>query len=452
MKITIAGCGRVGRAIARQLVKEHHDLIIVDNNPGNIDYIGNSLDVLPVLGDAASAEVLLEAGVDKSDLLIAVTDSDTVNLLICIIAKKIGVKKTIARIREPIYSHTIHLIKEDMGLSFIVNPERDAAKEILGSLMFKGASQVETFVQGSNEIITFAVKKDNPVAGVMIRNLFSFINRKILVCAIKREGDVFIPNGNDSIQVGDTVSFVANRADAVHFFKKMKYETGKINDLMIIGGGKLGYYLADMASANGIRVRLIDSDSNVCRELDDLLPDVEIMCGDGTDLDVLEECGVFRASAVAMTTGSDEKNVLVSMYLAKTYPEIKVITKIKKSDFEDMLYGSNIGNMYNPKYIAADRVISYVRAMSETVGNEVQSVCHVIDNKVEVLEFKIDEPSEHLGVELQDIRFRNHILLASITRNSESFIPGGDDTIELGDTVLVITTDKGISRFCEIFA
>ena len=451
MKITIAGCGRVGRAIARQLVKEHHDLIVVDNNPGNIDYIGNSLDVLPVLGDAASAEVLLEAGADKSELLIAVTDSDTVNLLICIIAKKIGIKQTIARIREPIYSHTIHLIKEDMGLSFVVNPERDAAKEILSSLMFKGAGQVETFAQGSIEIITFGVKDGNPISGMMIRNLSRFINRKILVCAIKREGRVFIPNGDDTIQAGDTISFVANRADAVHFFKKMKYETGRINDLTVIGAGKLGFYLAGMASANGIQVRLIDSDPVVCKEMDDLLPDVEIMCGDGTDLDVLEECGVFRASAVAMTTGSDEKNVLVSMYLSKTYPNIKVITKIKKSDFEDMLYGINIGNLYNPKYIAADRVITYVRAMSETLGNEVQSLCHVIDNKVEVLEFRINEPSEYLGVKLQDLRFRENVLLAGITRNTESFYPGGNDTIELGDNVLVVTTNKGITRFRDIF-
>ena len=452
MKITIAGCGRVGRAIARELVKEHHDLIVVDNNQDNIDYIGNSIDVLPVLGDAASAAVLLEAGVDQSDLLIAVTDSDTVNLLICIIAKKIGVVKTIARIREQIYSHTINLIKEDMGLSFVVNPERDAAKEILNTLMFKGASQVETFATGRNEVITFGVKEGNPVAGMMIRDLSKFTNRRLLICAIKRAGQVFIPNGNDTIQVGDTVSFVANRADAVHFFKKMKYETGRIGDLTIIGGGKLGYYLAGLASSNGIEVRLIDSDPNVCRELDDLLPGVEIMCGDATDLDVLEECGVFHASSVALTTGSDEKNVLVSMYLSKTYPAIKVITKIKKSDFEDMLYGINIGNLFNPKYVAADRVITYVRAMSESKGNEVQSICHVIDNRVEVLEFKIRESSEYLGVALQNLRFRDHILLASITRDGKSFYPGGNDTIEMGDTVLVVTTQKGITRFRDIFA
>ncbi|MBQ9031890.1 MAG: Trk system potassium transporter TrkA [Parasporobacterium sp.] len=452
MRITIAGCGRVGTAIAMQLMKENHDITVIDNNEQNIDQISNSLDVLPVEGDAASAQVLLDAGVNKSDLLIAVTDSDIVNLMICIIAKKIGVEKTIARIREPNYAHTINLIKEDMGLSFAVNPERDAAKEIMNVLMFKGASQVETFAQGNNEVMTFVIRDQNPIAGMLVKDLSRFINRKILICAIKRQNDIFIPNGSVKLEVNDYISFVAKREDAIQFFKKMKYETGRIRDLTIIGGGKLGYYLADMANANGITVRVIDKDPELCRELNERIPGAEIMCGDGTDLAVLEECGVFQSSAVAMTTDSDEKNVLVSMYLSKTHPDIKVITKLKKSDFEDMLYGIDIGNVFNPKYIAADRVITYVRAMTESLENEVQSICHVIDNKVEVLEFKITEMTENLRIPLQKIRFREHLLLASITRNGNSFIPGGDDTIEVGDTILVITTDKGIERFSEIFA
>ena len=404
MKITIAGCGRVGTVIAQQLVKEHHDITVVDSNAANVDEIGNNLDVLPVVGDAASAQTLKEAGADQSELLIAVTNSDAVNLLICIIAKKMGVPNTIARIREPIYSHTIKLIKDDMGLSFVVNPERDSAKEIMGSLLFKGAGQVETFAQGSNEVMTFVVREKNPVAGMKIQNLSRFINRKILVCAIKRGNEIFIPNGNTDLQVGDTISFVASREDATHFFKKMKYETGRITDLTIIGGGRLGYYIASMALANGITVRIIDPDPEVCKELDEQLPGAEVMCGDGTNVTVLDECGVFQSSAVALTTDSDEKNVLVSMYVTRKYPHIKVITKIKKSDFEDMLFGINIGLVINPKYVAADRVITYVRAMSESRGNEVRSICHVIDNKVEVLEFSIQETPGFLGKPLHEIR------------------------------------------------
>lgn len=452
MKITIAGAGRVGTVIAEQLVKEQHDIIIVDKSESNMDRIANSLDILPIVGDAASAEVLQEAGVDSCELLIAVTDSDVVNLLICIIAKKLGVANTIARIREPIYSQTINLINEDMGLSFVVNPERDAAKEIMGSLLFKGAGQVETFAKGSHEVMTFVVRERNPIAGIMIRNLSKFINRRVLVCAIKRDNVVFMPNADTVIQVNDTISFVASRADSVHFFKKMRYETGRISDLTIIGGGRLGYYLAQMALANGIAVRIIDSNPDVCRLLTDIVPSAQILCGDGTNTALLEECGVFESAAVATTTDSDEKNVLVSMYIIKKCPDTKVITKIKKSDFEDMLYGLDLGNVFNPKYIAADRIISYVRAMQASIGNEVKSLCHVIDNKVEVLEFNIETGAPHIGESLQEIRFKPNILLASITRNGESFIPAGRDHIEIGDSVLVITTEKGITGFGEIFA
>lgn len=452
MKITVAGCGRVGTVIAQQLLKEHHDITVVDSNAANVEEISNSLDVLPVTGDAASADVLREAGAGESDLLIAVTNSDAVNLLICIIAKKLGAANTIARIREPIYSHTIRLIKEEMGLSFVVNPERDAAKEIMASLLFKGAGQVETFVQANHEVVTFVVKEKNPVAGMLIRDLSRFISRKILICAIKRNNQIFIPNGSTEIMTGDTISFVASREDATLFFKKMRYETGRSRDLTIIGGGRLGYYLASMALANGIEVRLIDQDPEVCRELDEQLPGAEIMCGDGTNIAVLDECGVFESSAVAMTTNSDEKNVLVSMYISRQYPDIKVVTKLKKSDFEDVLFGIDIGLTVNPKYVAADRVITYVRAMSESWDNEVKSICHVLDNKVEVLEFHIQGPCPNLGVPLHQIRFREDLLVASITRKGVSFIPGGTDTMEVGDVILVVTTKKEIGRFQDLFA
>ena len=451
MKIAIAGCGRVGTVIAEKLIKEHHDIIVIDKSEETIDVVSNSLDVLPVIGDAASAELLMEAGVSKCDLLIAVTDADAANLLICIVAKKIGVANTIARIRDPIYSETINLIKEDMGLSFIVNPERDTAKEILSSLLFKGAGQVETFAKGNYGVMTFVVKEKNPICGIEIKNLSKFINRRILICAIKRENKIFIPNGTTVIELNDTISFVASRPDAVHFFRKMNYETGKIADLTIIGGNRLAFYLANMALSNGIPVKLIEENAEKCRHLNDIVPGAEVLCGDATDTAILEESGVFSSSAVATMTGYDETNVLVSMFITKNCPHTKVITTIQKSDFEDMLYGIDMGNVFNPKYIAADRIITYVRAMQETGDDEVQSICHVIDNKVEVLEFKIDVLSSQLSTPLQNIKFKENILLAAINRNGEAFIPGGNDTMELGDTILVVTTTTGIRRFKEIF-
>ena len=456
MKITIAGAGRVGKTIAENLVKEKHDITVVDSSAAKIEKISNLLDVMPVVGDATSAQVLLDVEADKSDLMIAVTDSDVVNLLICIVAKKIGISKTIARIREPIYAQTINLIKNDMGLSFVVNPERETAQDIFKTLLFKGASQVETFAKGSNEMITFVVKENNPIAGLKVRDISKFAGRKILICAIKREAEIFIPDADTVISENDTLSFVASRPDAVHLFRKMKYETGKISDLTIIGGGKLSFYLANMAVANNIPVKIIEINPKLCNELDDAIPTADIMCGDGTDVSVLEECEVFNSSAVVTATESDEKNVLISMYIARQYPDIKVITKIKKTDFEDMLFGIDIGNVYNPQYIAADRIITYIKAMQETEGSEVRSMCHVIDNKVEVLEFKIENNAPNTGIPFQNIRFRKNVLVASITRYGgkalQSFIPGGSDTIEVGDTVLVVTTDSDIGSFGEIFA
>ena len=451
MKITIAGGGQVGNTIATELIKEKHDITIIDKNKAYIENVSNSMDAMPVLGDATSAQLLTDYGVEKSELMIAATDSDVVNLLICIIAKKLGIRNTISRIQDPIYSQTIALIKKDTGLSLIVNPERDAAKEIMRSLLFKDASQVETFAQGNNELITFVVREKNPIANMHIKDLPRFTGKKILICVIKRNNEVFIPNGDTAIQTGDTISFVSTRADAIQFFKKMKYEYGRISDVTIIGGGHLGFYIASAAVSNGIPVGIIEKDPSICTQLVEDIPEATVMCGDATNVDVLEECGVFRAGAVVLATDSDETNVVLSMYLKKQFPDLKVITKINKTDFEDMLTGINIGYTINPKLIAADRVIAYVRAMEETMENEVQSLCHVLDNKVEVMEFRVVEGMPHLNEKLQDIKFRKDVILASITRRGESFIPGGSDMLESGDTVLVVTTKKGIGQFRELF-
>ena len=452
MKITIAGCGKVGTVIAEQLIKEDHDIIIIDKDGSRLAYVSNSLDLLPVQGDAASVSTLKEAGADRSDLMIAVTDSDESNILICVLAKKLGIKNTIARIRNPEFSDTVQVIKEEMGLSFVVNPEKAAADEIFRSLLFKGAGQVETFAQGQHEILTCAVKDNKYLCGLQLKNLSSFINRRILICAIKRGDSVFIPNGSTVIEKGDILSIVASRSDAVYFFRKLGYETGKIRDLTVIGGGRLGFYLSMKAVEHGIPVMLIEKDPERCRKLDYDLPPAEIFCGDGTDISMLEEEGVFRSSAVATVTGSDEANVLISMYISKKSKDTKLITVVKKSDFEDMLYGLELGNVFNPKYIAADKIITYVRAMEETEGNEVQSLCHVIDNKVEVLEFFIDSNTSVTGIPLNELKFKPGVLLAGITRKGRSFIPGGNDTIEAADTILLVTTTRGIGRLDDLIS
>lgn len=452
MKIIIAGSGKVGAVLAEQLSKIGHDIIVIDIEERNLTYVENTCDVMCMVGNAAQASILKEAGAVKSDLLIAMTGSDETNLVICLTAKKLGVKNTIARVRNPIYSESIDLIKGDMGLSMAINPEYEAAGEIFRSLRFKSAGQVETLANSRVEVITCNIKDGTPICGHKVKDIYSIVNAKIFACGIKRDSNVFIPNGATELKAGDVMSFVASPEDTYHFFKTMGYDTRKIRNIVIIGGGRLGYYLGKMCLDNGIPVKIIDSNRDICLKLDESLPAADVIYGNGTDTNLLEEEKVLNASAIATVTGSDENNTLISMYLTSNAHDAKIITKIKKSDFEDILKNVDVGNVFYPKYITADHVLKYVCAMENSLDDEVQSLYHVIDNKVEVLEFLVKEGSANLGIPIMKLKLKKDLLLANITRKHNSFIPGGNDCIESGDTLLVVTTRHDISAFGDIFA
>lgn len=452
MKIAIAGCGKVGTTLAEQLSKENHDITVIDLDEERLSYISDSQDVMCCAGDARSVAVLKEAGVETDDLLLAVMDNDEANLMVCLVASKLGAKHTIARVRNPIYRDTINVINTDLGLSMVVNPEMETAREMFNSLRFHSAIQVETFAKSRNEILTCEITEGMPVCGIKIKDLYSATKTKVFICAVKRGGDVFIPNGETMINSGDTLSFVANQADAENFFKKLGNETGRVKNLVIIGGGRLGYYLGRMAIENSMPVTIIDENKAICRSLSAALPSANVICGDATNTDLLEEEGILKYSAVATVTGEDSVNLLISMYMKKNAPDTKVITKIKKSDFEDLMFNMNVGAVFNPKYIAADHILRYVRAMQNVIEDEVQSLCHVIDNKVEILEFLISKDAPFIGRPIKDLKLKKDLLLANITRQGKSFTPGGNDTIEAGDTILVATTKTGIFRIADIFS
>ncbi|MCQ2512763.1 MAG: Trk system potassium transporter TrkA [Lachnospiraceae bacterium] len=451
MKIAIAGCGKVGTTLAEQLSKENHDITVIDLDEERLSYISDSQDVMCCTGDARSVSVLKEAGVDTDDLLLAVMDNDEVNLMVCLVASKLGTKHTIARVRNPIYRDTINVINSDLGLSMVVNPEMETAREMFNSLRFHSAIQVETFAKSRNEILTCEITGAMPICGIKIKDLYSATKTRVFICAIKRAGEVFIPNGETQINSGDTLSFVANHADAEKFFKKLGNAIGSVRNLAIIGGGRLGYYLGRMAIENSMPVTIIDENKEICRSLSAALPSANIICGDATNTNLLEEEGILKYSAVATVTGEDSVNLLISMYLKKNAPDTKVITKIKKSDFEDLMFNMNVGAVFNPKYIAADHILRYVRAMQNVIEDEVQSLCHVIDNKVEILEFLISQDASFIGKPIKDLKLKKDLLLANITRQGKSFTPGGNDTIEAGDTILVATTKNGIFRIADIF-
>lgn len=451
MKIAIAGCGKVGAALIEQLTKEKHDVIIIDRDESRMAYVNDSQDVMAYVGDARSVSVLKNAGVESCDLMLAMTDNDEVNLVICLVANTIGVKRTIARVRNPIYHDTMPVIDDELGLSMVVNPDREAAREMFNSLYFKAAGQVESFAKSRSQIFTCVLEPDMPICDTKIMDLYSVTRTRVFICAIKRDEDIFIPSGVTKLQAGDTLSFVASHKDAEKFFRKIGRDTGRVRNLTIIGGGRLGFYLGQLAVENGIPLKVVEKNPETCKSLNVSLPSADIICGDATLMDVLEEEGVMDASAIATLTGSDSVNVMLSMYLRRRVPDAKLITKVKSSDFEEMLYNLDVGSVYNPKYIAADHVLTYVRAMQSVLENEVQSLCHVIDNKVEVLEFLIGKDAPFIGQQIKNLRLKKNLLVTNITRDGRSFIPGGNDTIEAGDSILVVTTMAGLYRLRDIF-
>ncbi|MDO4735120.1 MAG: Trk system potassium transporter TrkA [Lachnospiraceae bacterium] len=452
MKIVIAGCGKVGTALAEHLCEENHDIIVIDPVESRLNYLAKKQDVMCMVGDAKSTEVLGSADIEHTDLMLAMTADDEENLIICLIASQMGCKNTIARVRNPVYDKTISVIRDTLGLSMTINPDYEAAREIFKSLRFKSAGQVETFAKGRTEILTCYVKEGTPICDVKIKDVYDVVKTHVFFCAVKRKEQVFIPDGDTIIQAGDTLSFVASREDADNFFKKLNYDTGRIRDLTIIGGGKLGYYLGKMAIEDGIMLKIVDSDPEKCRKLSSELKLANVICGDGMDTKLISEENILNSSAVACLTGNDATNTLISMYLSRNAGESKIISKIKKSDFEDMLFNLGYGSVYNAKYIAVDRIIRYVRAMGNAFEGEFQSLSHIIDNKVEVLEFIVHEDCPHIGEELKDIHFKKNLLIANVRRGGRTFVPGGSDSFEPGDTLLVVTTIQGISKFAEIFA
>lgn len=363
MKIIICGCGKVGNTIAEQLARENHDITVIDQNPEVLEKNVSTLDVIGICGDGASKNVLTEAGAKTCDLIIAITYSDEVNLLICLIAKKLGTANTIARIRNPVYSESIPLIKDELRLSLAINPELAAAEEISRLLRFPSAMKIDTFAKGTVELLKHKIKKDSVLHNLQLKDLSQKVHADVFICAIERGEDVHIPAGDFTLQEGDILSFIAPVHEATRFFKKIGLPTGKIKNVLIIGGGRLTYYLAKKLSDWGISVKIIEKERQRCEELSDMLPSATIINGDGTEQSFLYEEGLTSAAAVLSLTGIDEQNILISMNVRKKVPDAKVVTKLKHSDFTDIVKELDIGSIVRPKYITADYIIQYVRAM-----------------------------------------------------------------------------------------
>ena len=448
-QIIIVGCGKVGRTLAEQLQEEDTDITLVDISQQKLTSLCDDVDAMGVLGNGASINVLMEAGVETADILIAVTGSDELNLLCCLIAQKAGHCQTIARVRNPIYSKEIGFIKERLGVTMFINPELAAAQEISRVLHFPSALKIDTFARGRVELVKFKVLPEFHLNGMSISRLKEKFNCDILICAAESPNSVSIPGGDYEIHDGDILSVMAPPKNTASFFKKIGMKTSQVKNAIIIGGGTISYYLSQALLDMKIDVKIIEKDKDKCETLSELLPDATIINGDGTDRSLLMEEGLMQAEAFVTLTNLDEENVFLSLF-AKNLSHAKVVAKVNRLAFDDVIDSLDLGSVIYPKYITADSILQYVRAMQNTIGSNVETLYHILDNQAEALEFSICENCPAAGIPLAELPLKKNLLVGCINRHGSIRIPRGSDTIQPGDTVIIVTTNKGLRDISDI--
>ncbi|WP_302196694.1 Trk system potassium transporter TrkA [uncultured Ruminococcus sp.] len=448
MRIVIVGCGKVGTSIASQLNAEGHDIVVVDIDRNAVQNLSNSLDVMGVEGNGASYEVLAEAGAEKADLVIAAAALDEVNLYTCLMAKAAGTTHTIARVRNPQYAADIHRVKDTLGLSMSINPELTAAKEMSRLLRFSGALEIDTFSRGSVELIKVALPENSAIANKRISQI-DVLKGRVRICLVERGDEVFIPNGDFVLQGGDRIS-VASKVDvAAKFFKRISVSIGKSRDVILLGGGKISFYLAKNLLDSGANVKIIEKNSDRCWELTNILPEAVVIQGDCMDQDLLLSEGIEHADGVAALMDYDEENILISLYI-QSVSKAKIITKVNNTSFDSILHNLKIKTIIHPKNLTGEYIASYIRAMQNSLGSNVETLYKLNDDAVEALEFRVRSTSRVTGIPLQELNLKDNLQVISINRHGKIILPQGSDKIMCDDTVVVITKHKGLSDLDDI--
>ncbi len=449
MKIIIVGCGKVGYTLVEQLSGEDHDIVVIDESEEKVNSITDELDAMGIIGNGVSYQTLLEAGISSADLLIAVTGSDEQNLLCCVIAKKTGNCKTIARVRNPIYNNEISFLREELGLAMIINPELTSAFEIARIFQFPSAVKIDTFSKGRIELLHFRVTKECLLNNYELIHIRTTLKCDVLVCIVTRGEEVLIPKGDFVFQEGDIAAIVATPPKASEFFRKIGIGTNKIHTAMIVGGGTIAYYLARRLLSVGIETKIIERNLERCDELSELLPDATIICGDGTDQRLLLQEGLDTVDGFAALTGLDEENILLSLY-AKKASHAKIVTKVNRINFTSVLNDIQLDSITYPRLLTADVILKYARSMNESLNNNVENLYKLEEGRAEALEFYIKEPSEVTDIPLGKLKIRKNILICCINRRGQVIIPGGQDTLQVGDSVVVVLTHSRLNDIKDI--
>ncbi len=452
MNIIIAGDGKVGSMLTRQLSSEGHDITVIDSDARVLQQSVERYDVISVHGNCASMGVLQQAGVKDADLLIAATSEDEVNLLCCTTAHALNQKlHTIARIRNPEYTNQIYRMRDIFGLSMIINPEDQAAAEIERLLKYPGFLRRDTFAKGKTEIVELRVDEGSKLCNVKLMDLRSIVRCQVLVCAVIRGGSAVAPKGDFVLREGDRIFVTALSQNLTTLLKNLGILTRRVRSATICGGGKISYYLAKRLHKAGISVRILESDWKRCQDLCEQLPDAEIICGDVSDQDLLESEGLLQTDALVTLTGLDELNMIVSLHAgAQGVPQ--VITKVSHTGNRSVLGSLSLGSVICPRDLVCSNIVRYVRAMENQTGAAI-TVHNIADGQAEAMEFLVDENTRHCGKTLKEIKLKPNVLLVSVSHGAVTEIANGDSSFRLGDTVLVVTNGREVIRqLNDIFA
>lgn len=451
MKIIIVGGGKVGYILAQQLSTENHDITLVDNDADVLTHADETLDIMCIKGNGASAGILKSAGIDKTDILLAVTDSDELNMICCVIGKKLGARHTVARVRNTDYSDEFKMLREELELDMVINPEMEAAAEIAQMIQFPSAADVETFANNLIELVEFRVLETDPIVNIKIMDLNKHLPSKVLFCTVMRDENVFIPKGSFVFLPNDIIQVIGERSSITRFFKYLGRNSHKAKNVTIIGGSRTAIYLAWILEEMDLNVKIIELVKDRCLLLNDILKETLIICGDGTDQEVLDNENIESADVVVTLTDRDEENLISSLY-AHQCGVPKVILKINRQNYFPIVQRLGLDSIISPKFITATNILRYIRALNNSQGIAVEKLYRILDNKAEVAEFTVKYSPGLTDIKLQDLNMKKDVLIAAILRNKKIIIPNGNDVIKEYDKVIVVTKTGFITDLKEILA
>lgn len=450
MNIIVVGCGKIGTTILSSLVAEGHNVVALDSNPDTINEITNLYDAIGICGNGNDCDTLSEAGVEKAELFVAVTGSDEFNMLSCFLARRMGAKHTIARIRNPEYNdQNLGFIKKQLGLSMAINPDLLAAQELFNILKLPSAAKIETFSRRDFEMIELKLRQESVLDGVSLIELRKKYDVKLLVCVVQRDNEVFIPDGSFVLKSGDKIGITATTSEILRFLKMLGVMQKQARNIMILGGSRTAYYLSKMLMGIGNTVKIVEKDHKRCIELSETLPNAVIINGDGAGQELLNEEGLSSMDAFISLTGMDEENILISFYAAaQNVP--KVISKVNRDEFMYLAEKIGLDCTISPKNIISDILVRYARALENSLGSNVETLYQIMDGKAEALEFNIVADSAVTEIPLKDMKLKPNTIIAGIMRGRKIIIPSGDDIILPEDKVVIITSGYKLNDISDI--